>query len=141
MKSEQIRMDAALADVSREQIARERREDEAARVRMDDKYSRMDYMKLRNQGYPEGTVVIIGQNLFRNGNYKLHFYRAVIGYHKAVSGIIAHFVEQQTEEWPDVPPWANVVGHEGEPRDIGFYYDHLYWLTGEVVEPIVLWWM
>ena len=141
MKSEQIRMDAALADVSREQIARERREDAAAVVRMDDKYSRMDYMKLRNHEYPEGTVVIIGQNLFRNGNPKLHFYRAVLGYRNTVSGIMAHFVEQQTEEWPDVPPWANVVGHEGEPRDIGFYYDHLYWLTGEVVEPIALWWM
>ena len=141
MKGKQIRMDEALADVSREQIARDRREDEAARARMDEKYSRMDYRKLHSQGYPEGTVVIIGQNLFRNGNYKMHFYRAVLGYHKAVGGIMEHFVEQQTEEWPDVPPWANVVGREGEPRDIGWYYDHIYWLTGEVVEPITLWWM
>lgn len=66
----------------------------------------------------------------------------VLDYHRSLHNpTTPHFVEQQTEEWPDVPPWANTVGHEGEARDIMLHNDLIYWDTGEIVEPIKTWWM
>ena len=148
MKGKQMAMDSVLreADANEEERrrrdwAREKERTDRIVDRLDNKYGRADRRKLWNNGYPEGSVVIIGQHVFRNGNYTLHFYRAVLGYHRTVSGMAAHLVEQQTEEWPDVPPWTHVENHENEPRDIGIYPDHMYWMTGEVVEPIVTWWM
>jgi len=148
MKGKQMAMDSLLQEADwneeerrKREWARKKAQTDAMVDRLDSKYGRADRKKLWFNEYPEGSVVIIGQYLFRNGYYTLHFYRAVVGYHNTVHGLAAHLVEQQTEEWPDVPPWAEVVGHEGEPRDIGIYSDHLYWMTGEVVEPIVTWWM
>ena len=148
MKGKQIAMDSLLqeADFNEQERrnrewAREKEQTDRIVDRLDDRYGRADRKKLLNRGYMEGSVVIIGQYVYRNGKYMLHFYRAVLGYHRAVGGIVPHLVEQQTEEWPDVPPWAEVAGHEGEPRDIGIYGDHLYWITGDVVEQIVTWWM
>ena len=142
MKGKQLAMDAALADLDRYELEREKRETDAIRARLDEKYERADYQKMRNMEYPEGSVVIIAQNLFRDGHYKWHFYRTVLTYHpKGVDCCRAFFVEARNEEFPDRPPWADTVGHEGEPRDIDWYSSHIHWITGEVVEPIRTWHM
>ena len=142
MKGKQLAMDAALADLDRYQLEREKRETDAIRAGLDEKYERADYQKMRNMEYPEGSVVIIAQNLFRDGHYKWHFYRTVLTYHpKGVDCCRAFFVEARNEEFPERPPWADTVGHEGEPRDIDWYSSHIHWITGEVVEPIRTWHM
>ena len=142
MKGKQLAMDAALADLDRYQLEREKRETDAIKARLDEKYERADYRKMKDMEYPEGSVVIIAQNLFRDGHYKWHFYRTVLAYHpKGVDCCRAWFVEARDEEFPERPPWADTVGHEGEPRDIDWYAEHIHWITGEVVEPIRPWHM
>lgn len=138
----QMRMDSALADLDRMALEREKRETDAIRDRLDARYERVDIRKLNRKEYPEGSVVIIGQNVFRNGHYTRHFYRTVLVYHpKGVDCCRAFFVESRNDEFPERPPWADVVGHEGEPRDIDYYQEHIHWITGEVVEPVKPWHM
>lgn len=142
MKGKQLAMDGALEDLDRYELEREKRETDAIRNRLDEKYERLDQKACDRGEIPAGTVVIIGQELFRNRHYTMHFYRAVLDYHRSLHNpTTPHFVEQQTEEWPDVPPWAGTVGHEDEPRDIGLHTGLIYWDTKEVVEPIKTWLM
>jgi hypothetical protein len=142
MRGKQLAFDLALEDLDRYEREREKRETDAIRARLDEKYERLDRKACDRGEIPAGTVVIVGQELFRNGHYTLHFYRAVLDYHRSLHNpTTPHFVEQQTEEWPDVPPWADTVGHEGEPRDIMLHNDLIYWDTREGVEPIKTWWM
>ena len=131
-------------EVDRYELERERRETEAIMARLDDKYERIDYQRLRNMEYPAGSVVIIGQNLFRNNHYTRHFYRTVLNYWTSLNGSYpnrAYFIQANNEEWPDIPPWADTVGHVGELKDITWYGEHIHWFTGEIVEPIETWWM
>lgn len=138
MKNEQLDMKA---EVDRFILERERREKEEMIRRLDEKYTRLDQRAADKAELPAGLVVIIGQDVFRNGRYTMHFYRAVLGYHRTCNrSIVPHLVEQQTEEWPDVPPWAHVVGHEKEARDNDIHSPNLYWNTGEVGEPVITWW-
>ena len=140
MKGKQMAMDAALADLDRYELEREKRETDAIRARLDERYERVDYQKLKDMEYHEGSVVIIGQNLFRDGHYKWHFYRTVMTYHpKGHQCCRAFFVEDRSEEFPERPPWADTVGHEGDPRDVDYYPSMIHWVTGEVVEPIKTW--
>ncbi len=142
MKGKQLAFDSALQDLDRYELEQEKRETDAIRDRLDTKYERADYWKLRNMEYPEGSVVIIAQNLFRDGHYKWHFYRTVMTYHpKGMESCRAFFVEARNDEFPERPPWADTVGHEGEPRDIDFYPSMIHWFTGEVVEPVKTWHM
>ena len=80
MNGRQMAMEEALEDLDRYELERERREADAIKARLDEKYGRMDYRKLQDAGYPEGSVVIIAQNLYRNGRYRWHFYRTVLSY-------------------------------------------------------------
>ena len=142
MIGKQLAFDSALADLDRYELEREKRETDAIKARLDEKYGRADYQKLKDMEYPEGSVVIIGQNLFRDGHYKWHFYRTVMIYHpKGVDCCRAFFVEAGNDEFPERPPWADTVGHEDDPRDIDYYPAHIHWFTGEVVEPIETWHM
>ena len=142
MKGKQLAMESALADLDRYELDREKRETEAIRARLDAKYPHLDIRAADRGEIPAGTVVIVGQNLFRNEHYTLHFYRTVLDYHRSLHNpTTPHLVEQQTEEWPDVPPWADTVGHEGEARDIGLHSGMTFWNTGEVVDPVKTWWM
>lgn len=144
MKGKQLAMDSALADMDRYELEREQRETDMIRDRLDSKYGRMDYNKLRNLEYPAGSVVIIGQRLFRNNHYTMHFYRTVLIYWSNLCGTYqnrAYFIQANNEEWPDIPPWADTVGHEDELKDITWYPEHIHWATGEIVEPIETWWM
>ena len=138
MKNEQMSM---MDEVDRFEKLRNKRMRDETIAQLDAKYKRITIKETRGTDLPAGLVVIIAQDVMRDNVIKTHFYRAVLGYHNTVSGPMAHLVEAQNEEWPDVPPWATTIGHEKEPRNIGFYYDHLYWNTGEIVEPIKLWWM
>ena len=140
MKGRQIAMDAALEDLDRYELEREKRETDAIRARLDERYERADYHKMQKREYPEGSVVIIGQNLFRNGRYKWHFYRTVLTYHPiGVQACRAWFVESRNDEFPEQPPWAVVVGHEDEPKSIDYFPEHIHWMTGEIVEPVYTW--
>jgi len=140
MKGKQLAMDSALADLDRYELERERRETDAIKARLDERYERADYWKLKAMEYPEGSVVIIAQNVFRNGHYTWHFYRTVMTYHpKGVDCCRAFFVEFRNEEFPERPPWADTVGHEDDPKDIDYYPEMIHWITGDVVEPIRTW--
>lgn len=140
MKDKQIMMTSALEDFDRYQLAREKREINAICDRLDTKYGKLKEKDLKQ--LPAGSVVIIGQQVFRNDHYTLHFYRTVMNFHRSLNdpkSIV--FVQANNEEWPDIPPWADTVGHEGELKDISYYSHHDHWATGEVVEPIETWWM
>ena len=140
MKSKQLRMDSELEELDRYQLARERREVNAILDRLDTKYGRATEGDLKQ--LPAGSVVIIGQDVFRNEHYTKHFYRTVMNFSRTMhdpKNIV--FVQADNEEWPDIPPWAGVMGHDDELKDISFYQHHMHWATGEVVEPIETWWM
>ena len=137
MKGKQLAMTDALEEVDRFQLERERRETDGIKARLDEKYQRMDYMKVSKQEYPAGSVVIIAQNLFRNNHYTWHFYRTTLNYYRGE----AVFIQANNEEWPDIPPWAMTVNHENEPRDVHWSSEHTHWITDETVEPVETWWM
>ena len=139
MKGKQLAMDAALADLDRYELEREKRETEAIKARLDAKYERMDYWKTKDMKYQEGSVVIIGQSKFYSqyATYIMHFFRTVLIYANGR----AWFVEATNDEFPERPPWADTVGHEGEAKDIDWYQEHIHWITGEITEPIETWWM
>jgi len=130
-------MTAALEEIDRFQLAKEKRETDEIKARLDAKYDRMNYAKLSSQEYPAGSVVIIAQNLFRNNHYTWHFYRTTLNYYRGN----AVFIQANNEEWPDVPPWAATVGHENELRDVHWSADHTHWITDKVTEPVETWWM
>ena len=139
MKGEQLAMNSMLKEIDRYNLEREKREKDAIRAGLDEKYERADIRKLKSMEYPEGSVVIIAQNLCR-GRSAWHFYRTVLIYHpKGVDCCRAFFVESRNEEFQERPPWADVVGHEDDPKSIDFYPEHIHWITGEVVEPIRTW--
>ena len=147
MKGKQIAMDSLLIDLDRAE--EERRKHEWAREKeqtdriireLDEKYGRKYEKELKE--LPDGSVVIIAQHLYRNDHYTWHFYRTVMTFSEnAGRGRYSVFVQANNEEWPDVPPWAVVVGHENELKDIDYNNDHYHWATGEVVEPIKTWWI
>ena len=142
MKGRQLAMDTVLEEYDSFREKREIREATEKIDRLDEKYGRMDFRRLMDAGYPEGSVVIIAQNLFRDGRYRWHFYRTVLSYWSTrVYSNRACFVEATNEEYPERPPWADTVGHEGEAKDIEWYPEHIHWATGEIVEPIATWWM
>ena len=142
MKGKQMAMDAVLEEYDSFREKCEIQELIAKIDRMDDKYGRMDLRRLRDGGYPKGSVVIIAQNLYRNGRYRWHFYRTVLNYCRTCADPRTPvFIEATNEEYPERPPWADTVGHEGERKDIGWYAAHSHWATGEIVEPIATWWM
>ena len=138
MKAKQLAMDEALADLDR--YARERLCGEQTETirRLDEQFERMVYEKINKHEYRAGSVVIIAQRLFRNGYYNWHFLRTVLNYDKNGKSV---FVEDTNDEYPERPPWADTVGHEGERRDIHWSQDMIHWFTGEVVEPIETLWM
>lgn len=137
MKRKQMKMDSLLEDIDRYELERERRATDAIMADLDRRFERMDLRRLIKKEYPAGRVVIIAQNLFRNNHYTWHFYRTVLNYYRDR----AIFVEDTSEEFPERPPWADTVGHEGERKDIDWMGDHRHWDTGEDVEPIETWWM
>ena len=147
MRGKQMAMDSLLREADWQEQERIKQEWEREKERtdriiaeLDGKYERVDYWKLKNQEYPEGSVVIIGQNVFRNNHYTRHFYRTVMIYHpKGVESCRAFFVESRNDEFHERPPWADTVGHEDDPRDIDYYPEMIHWITGEVVEPIRTW--
>ena len=142
MKAKQLAMDSALEDLDRAEMARLRAANEETIRRMDEKYKRVDYNKIRKQEYDPGTVVIIGQYIrWGTPQARLKLFRTVLNYFTNRYDTIAHFVEATNEEYPERPIWAETVGHEGELKDISWYGEHIHWLTGEVVEPIETWWM
>ena len=142
MKGKQLAFDSALADLDRYELERERRETDAIKARLDDKYGRMDFWRFREGGYPRGSVVIIAQNLCRNGRFRWHFYRTVLNYYRTCADPRKPvFIEATNDEYPERPPWADTVGHEGERKDTDWYAEHIHWATGEIVEPIATWWM
>lgn len=142
MKGKQMTMDTVLEEYDSFREKREIQEMIAKINRLDDKYGRMDFRRFRVRGYPKGSVVIIAQNLYRNGRYRWHFYRTVLNYCRTCADPRTPvFIEDTNEEYPERPPWADTVGHVGERKDIGWYAEHIHWATGEIVEPIATWWM
>lgn len=143
VKGKQIAMDEVLGEYDKFKEKMEVQEMIAKINRLDDKYGRMNYRKLMDKGYPKGSVVIIAQNFYRiDGRCRWHFYRTVLNYCRTgADPRTPVFVEATNEEYPERPPWADTVGHEGERKDIGWYPEHIHWATGEIVEPITTWWM
>ena len=142
MKAKQLAMDSALEDLDRAEMARLRTANEETIRRMDEKYKRVDYNRLRKQEYVPGTVVIIGQYIrWGTPMARLKLFRTVLSYYKNRYETREVFVEATNEEYPERPIWAETVGHEGELKDISWYGEHVHWLTGEIVEPIETWWM
>lgn len=137
MKGKQMAMDEALEDLDRYELEREKRQTDAIMADLDKRFERMDMRKLIRNEYPAGTVVIIAQHLFRNNHYTWHFYRTVLNFYRDR----AIFVEDTNEEYPERPPWADTVNHDGERKSIDWISDHRHWITGETVEPIETWWM
>lgn len=146
MKGKQMAMDSLMRDADRveqerkkREWAREKEQTDAVVRMLDEKYGRMETRHMEEK-YPAGTIVIIGQNVFRNDHYTRHFYRAILGYHDSCTyQNVPHLIEAPDDEWPDVPPWAYVENHNNDARDIAVYYDHMHWAIGKT-EPVLTWW-
>ena len=70
-----------LDDVDRFELDSRIREQEATMARLDANYERIDRDKLRERGYPAGSVVIIRQGEFlKNNEWIYEFYRTVLIY-------------------------------------------------------------
>ena len=138
MKGKQLMFDSALADLARYQLEREKREVSDMIRRLDENYQRVTSNELQKGNFPVGTVVIIGQELFRDGHYKRHFYRSILNYHQAVGGRMTDLFAAPNDEWPDVMPWAGVVNRPDYHKYINPECTMMYWTRHEVVEPIEL---
>ena len=137
MRGKQLAMDRALEDLDRTTLARIRMENEETIRRMDEKYERVDYNRLRKREYAPGSVIIIGQYIrWGTPMARLELFRTVLSYFKNRYETREVFVEATNEEYPERPIWAETVGHEGELKDISWYGEHVHWFTGEIVEPI-----
>lgn len=142
MRGKQLAMDSALEDLDRAERARLRMENEATIRRMDEKYERVDFNRLRKQEYVPGSVIIIGQYIrWGTATAQLKLFRTVLNYYENRYDINAVFVEGTNEDYPERPIWADTENHEGELKDIGWFSEHIHWFTGEIVEPIETWWM
>ena len=142
MKAKQLAMESTLEEVDRFESERIRREEAEMIHRLDEQYEKMDYGRLNRMEYMAGSVVIIGQKLFRNGVDKMHFFRTVLNYYKTPTGYNTEvFVEDTNDRFPERPPWGSVVNHENDRKDSRFNQMFRYWFTGEIVEPIETWWM
>ena len=142
MKGKQLAMDSALEDLDRAERARLRAANEETIRRMDEKYERVDFNRLRKQEYVPGSVIIIGQYIrWGTATAQLKLFRTVLNYYENRYDINAVFVEETNEDYPERPIWADTVNHEGELKDIGWFSEHIHWFTGEIVEPIETWWM
>ena len=125
-------------EVDRYELEREKREEMGTIAKLDKDYQRITARELEKLGLPAGTVVIIMQNLFRNGHYTKHFYRSILNYHEAISGTMTDLFAAPDDEWPDVVPWAGVVNRPDYHKYINPEYTMTYWTRHEVVEPIEL---
>lgn len=134
-KREQINF---MDEVDRYELEREKRETQETIRRLDENYQRITARELEKNDLPAGTVVIIGQELFRNGHYTKHFYRSVLNYHEAVGGRMTDLFAAPDQEWPDEVPWAGVVNRPDYHKYINPEYSMMYWTRNEVVEPIEL---
>ena len=140
MKGKQMAMDGMLEEIDQRELERERHEQARIIAELDRKYERMNMQQLLDR--PNGSVVIIGQMLFRNGHNSWHFFRTVMTFAYSKSrGKYSVFVQAEDEQWPETPPWAQTQNHEDEPRDIDYFQHHIHWVTGEVEKPIRTWWM
>lgn len=127
-------------DVDKYELERKKREAENKILKLDEKYRRIHFNDFKPDIIPPGTVVIVMQTFFRNDHLEKHFYRCIVGYHdRCHADNVPHVIESITEQWPERPPWADVVGHEDEPRDCHIEPGFEYWLTDEVAEPIIRW--
>lgn len=102
-----------MEDVDRyEQAARER---EAARIK---EKLRTEYANTYEQvghrvdDLPDGLVVITEGTRYNGRRCEIHYYRAVVGHHRTVSGPMAHIISAPNREWPDVPPWMEDDTHK-----------------------------
>lgn len=146
MKGRQMAMDSLLREADRDEQERKKREwarekEQTDRItaELDEKYGRMGEKDLL--ALSDGSVVIIAQSLFRNDHYTRHFYRTVMTFSTGLNtGRHSVFVQADNEEWPDIPPWAQVVNYEDDPRTMVYYQEHIHWATGEVTEPIITRW-
>ena len=81
MKGKQLAMDSALEDLDRYELEREKRKTESVKAMLDTKYRRANANELRE--LPAGSVIIIGQSLFRKNHYAWHFYRTVMNFSRS----------------------------------------------------------
>ncbi len=125
-------------EVDRYELEREKREEQEMIRRLDETHERITSKDLEKMDLPKGTVVIIGQNLFRNGHYTRHFYRSILNYHQACSYIQTDLFAAPNDEWPDVVPWAGVVNRPDYHKHIGPSHEMIYWTKHEITEPIEL---
>ena len=125
-------------EVDRYELEKERRAERETIRRLDEKYQLISCRDLDSLELPVGTVVIVCQDLFRNGHESKHFYRTILNYHKAIGGIMTDLFAAPNEEWPDEVPWAGVVGRPDYHKHIYPAYTMTYWTKYEVVEPIEL---
>ena len=127
-----------MEEVDRYQLEREKREVNDKIRYLDENYQRITARELEKAGFPAGTVVIIGQDLFRNGHYTKHFYRSVLNYHEALCGTMTDLFAAPDAEWPEDVPWAGVVNRPDYHKYINPEYTMMYWTRHEVVDPIEL---
>ena len=108
MKGKQMAMDSVMEEIDKYQLDREQREQARIIAELDRKYDRMNMQQLLDR--PNGSVVIIGQMLFRNGHNSWHFFRTVMtfAYNKS-RGKYSVFVQAEDEQWPETPPWAQII--------------------------------
>ena len=134
MKKRRDQMDV-MDEVDEHIIRQEKAEKERTLRKLAEEYEEIQLDDYKTD-QPEGLVVILSQDLFRKEHMTTHFYRTVLGYHRAVGGMMMHLVADPDEEWPDIVPWAGVTGRPDYKKWTYPHFIFRYWTKGEIVEPI-----
>lgn len=62
-------------------------------------------------GLPDGTEVIVERKNWDKMGYPVEsdFYRAIIGHHMTVAGLMADMTPEPNFEFPNIPPWQGKI--------------------------------
>ncbi len=63
------------------------------------------------QSLADGTVVIVERKNWNKSGYPMEsdFYRAIIGHHMTVAGLMADMTAEPNWEFPKIPPWQGKI--------------------------------
>lgn len=101
------------------------------RNRLHDQYRLVDSADMYAFRIPEGTEIIVERGYCdsKTGSplpKKTKYYRTILGSHSTVSGPTVHLTWEESDEWPEEPPWQPINGTKWIYPDSGTMFR--YWV-------------
>lgn len=104
------------------------------RNRLYDTHRQVTAGDLRWLKVPLGTEVIVERvrtdpETWKERPEKSSYYRTILGQHNTVSGPTAHLTWEESDEWPEEPPWQPINGTKWIYPDSGTMFR--YWVSAD----------